>query len=254
MSTHQTIPTDAISRGEAIYGHASASNNGNGHHDPAGPACIRVVVADDHIMVRQGLCGLLNATEGIEVVGEASNGSDAADLVNKLLPDVVVLDVRMTGLNGADAAMRIQKDNPSVGILAISAHEEVASVGGMFRAGARGYVLKDTAVSEILRAVRLVAGGGFHVCPRVMQILIECYVLGQGESESWMWSVLTTREREVAQLLSEGLSTRHIAKQLHVSVKTIDTHRHQVLKKLDLRGIADLTRLALREGLTTLET
>ena len=214
---------------------------------------IRVLIADDHAMVRQGLCGLLGSAEGIEVVGDVGDGTEAVKLAERLQPDVAIIDVRMSGLNGADAAERIQKSCPNVGVLAISAYGDATTVGGMLKAGARGYVLKDTAVPEILRAVRQVAMGHFYICPRVMQVVIECYVLGQGETVSWVWSALTSREREVAQLLSEGLSTRHIAKRLHVSVKTVDTHRYQVLKKLDLRGIADLTRMALRDGLTTLE-
>jgi len=215
---------------------------------------ITVLVADDHAMVRQGMSSLLDNTDGIRVTGEAGDGNEAIERVAKLKPDVALIDVRMSVLNGVDATARIVEASPKTGVLAMSAHNEPTSIESMFRAGARGYLVKDTSVENMLSAIHAVARGETYLCPQSASRVIDSFVLGDGTMQSQLLSVLTPREREVAQLLSEGHSTRSISENLHVSIKTIDTHRYQILKKLDLRGIADLTRLALKEGLSTLET
>lgn len=214
---------------------------------------ISVLIADDHTMVRQGLNSLLSSSEGFEVVGEAEDGREAVEIAEKRQPAVALIDVRMTGFNGVDATKQILAVSPQTHVLAISAHDDPSAIESMFQAGARGYILKDTPVNEMLLAIRSVSQGEYYLCKPIIQCVIESLVLNEGDKTSRMFSVLTPREREVAQLLSEGLSTRLIAKRLNLSVKTIDTHRYQVLKKLDLRGIADLTRLALREGLSSLD-
>lgn len=236
----------------------AASNGVNGHAPPEAEAAapvqmIHVLIADDHTMVRQGMRSLLSSTEGFKVVGEAEDGREAVEQAAHLQPDVALIDVRMSGYNGVDATKQIVTASPRTRVLAISAHGDAVAIESMLQAGARGYILKDTPVKEMLTAIRSVAGGEYFLCRPIMRCVIESLVLNETEKESRMFSVLTPREREVAQLLSEGLSTRLIAKRLSLSVKTIDTHRYQVLKKLDLRGIADLTRLALREGLSSLD-
>lgn len=214
---------------------------------------IRVLIADDHAMVRQGLSSLLRGAGGFDVVAEVSDGSEAVELCARLEPSVALIDVRMPLLNGIDATSRITSGSMKTNVLGISAQDDVSAIEGMIKAGALGYILKDALVDEMLQAIRRVAHGEYYLGTRITRQVIDKFVLRQDESQASMLSVLTPREREVAQLLSEGYSTRHIAKRLFVSVKTVDTHRYQVLKKLDLRGIADLTRLALREGLSSLD-
>lgn len=215
---------------------------------------VRVLIADDHAMVRQGLSSLLQGSAGFEVVAEVENGAQAEEVVAELKPDVALVDVRMTVLNGVDATARIIAVSPTTHVLGISAHDEASSIEGMLKAGARGYILKDASVDEMLDAIRRVARGEYYLGVRIIRQVVDQFILGDSQGQASRLSVLTPREREVAQLLSEGYSTRHIANRLFVSIKTIDTHRYQILKKLDLRGIADLTRLALREGLSSLDS
>lgn len=214
---------------------------------------ISVVIGDDHAMIRQGLSSLLRNAQGFEVVALAGDGAKAVAVCEAKKPDVALIDVRMSLLNGIDATARITAASPGTAVLAISAHADANMIHDIFKAGALGYILKDASVDEMLEAIRRVANGQYYLGAQITSKVIDHFVLGENESRAGMMSVLTPREREVAQLLSEGYSTRHIAKRLFVSVKTVDTHRYQVLKKLDLRGIADLTRLALREGLSSLD-
>jgi DNA-binding NarL/FixJ family response regulator len=214
---------------------------------------IRVLIADDHAMVREGLSSLLRNSGGFDVVAEVCDGAEAVTACEDISPQVALIDVRMTVLNGVDATARIVAAAPNTRVLAISAHDDASAIESMLKAGARGYILKDASVDEMLTAIRRVALGEYYLGAKIMHQVVDKFILGEYQNEAGMLSVLTPREREVAQLLSEGYSNRHIAKRLFVSVKTIDTHRYQVLKKLDLRGIADLTRLALREGLSSLD-
>lgn len=257
LSSHLKNPKFAKARPRTQAGSVVLSQPIDMPGDHVGTAvavdAIRVLIADDHTMVRQGMKSLLQSSEGFEVVGEAEDGREAVARAEKLLPDVALIDVRMTGFNGIDATRELLAVSPETNVLAISAHDDAGAIESMFQAGARGYILKDTPVREMLNAISSVANGEYYLCKPILGRVIESLVLNETERESRMFSVLTPREREVAQLLSEGLSTRQIAKRLSLSVKTIDTHRYQVLKKLNLRGIADLTRLALREGLSSLD-
>lgn len=214
---------------------------------------ISVLVADDHMMVREGLSSVLRNTGRFDVLAEVSDGAEAVSVCEELKPRVALIDVRMSMLNGIDATARIAAVSPETNVLAISAHDDPAAIESMLKAGAKGYILKDSSIEEMLKAVRCVAKGEYYLGAKIMHQVVDKFILGEGSGQAGTLSVLTPREREVAQLLSEGFSTRHIAKRLFVSVKTVDTHRYQVLKKLDLRGIADLTRLALREGLSSLD-
>jgi DNA-binding NarL/FixJ family response regulator len=214
----------------------------------------RVVLIDDHKMMREGLRALLGEAPDIEVVGEASNGRGAIELVRTVSPDVVVMDVGMPELNGVDATRRICADNPRVKVVALSTHRDKRYVHHMLEAGASGYVLKIGAHDELLRAVRAAALGRTYLSPEIAGLVVERSTgadPGRGVSA---YSLLGAREREVLQLVSEGKTSGETAKQMNISIKTVETHRRNIAQKLGLHGTAELTKYAIREGLTSLET
>lgn len=214
---------------------------------------LRIILADDHQLLRQGLRALLEDEADLEVVGEAENGHEAVRLSKQLRPDLVVMDVGMPQLNGMEATRQILADNPEVRVLALSMHRDRRFAAGMLQAGAAGYLLKDAALEELVRAIRTVAAGKTYLSPAITEVVMEDYVQRLGAVEGGAFSVLSAREREVLQALAEGKSTREIAAALHVSVKTIETHRQQIMNKLDIHSVAELTKYAVREGLTSLE-
>ena len=217
---------------------------------------LRIVLVDDHKLLREGLKSLLEDEADLEVVGEAEDGHECVSLVKRLQPDLVVMDVGMPGLNGMDATRQVLADNPGVKILALSMHTDKRFASGMLQAGASGYLLKDAAYDELIRALRTVAAGKTYLSPAITEVVVEDYVqrLGGGEGEAGgAFSVLSAREREVLQAMAEGRSTREIAADLHVSVKTVESHRMTIMNKLDIRSVAELTKYAVREGLTSLE-
>ncbi len=213
----------------------------------------RVLLADDHKILRQGLRTLLEQEEDIHVVGEADNGRSSVKLAGKLSPDVIIMDVAMPDLNGIDATRRITEAEPKARVLALSMHSDGRYVKGMLQAGARGYILKDCAAEELTRAIRIVMAGQIYVSPGVTGAIVDDYVRQLSATPVDQTATLTRREREVLQLLAEGGSTANIASELHVSVKTIETHRKHIMDKLGLRSIAELTKYAIREGITTLD-
>ena len=212
----------------------------------------RVLLADDHKILRQGLRTLLEQEEDMHVVGEADNGRASVKLASELAPDVVIMDVAMPDLNGIDATRRITEAEPHTRVLALSMHSDGRYVKGMLQAGARGYILKDCAAEELTHAIRTVMADQVYVSPGVTGTIVHDYVR-QLSATADEPSTLSQREREVLQLLAEGGSTSHIAAELHLSVKTIETHRKHIMDKLGLRSIAELTKYAIREGLTTLD-
>jgi two-component system response regulator NreC len=213
----------------------------------------RIVLADDHRLMREGLKTLIAGESDLEVVGEAEDGRTAVSLALDLEPDLVIMDVAMPGLNGIEATRQILKQVPKVRIIALSMHSDRRFVGEMLKVGASGYLLKDGAFDELVRAIRAVLGGQTYLNPRVASIVIEHHVRRPRAETSSVWSVLTSREREVLQLLSEGKTSKQIAAQLHISAKTVESHRRQITDKLGLRSVAELTKYAIREGLTSLE-
>ena len=213
---------------------------------------IRVLLADDHRIVRDGLHALLEAEKDLEIVGEAEEGRTAVLLAAKTKPDVVIMDIGMPDLNGMEATRQIMEAVPDVKVIALSMHSDRRFIEGMFKAGAAGYLLKDAAFEELARAVRTVVSGRPYLCPTIAATVIDGYVSPAGSRDSAR-SVLTPREREVLQLLAEGNSTKQIALSLEVSVKTVETYRSRLMEKLDLRSVAELTKYAVREGLTFLE-
>jgi len=213
----------------------------------------RVLLVDDHKILRQGLRTLLEQENGIQVVGEANNGRTSVKLADELAPDVVIMDVAMPDLNGIDATRRITEAEPNTRVLALSMHSDGRYVKGMLQAGARGYILKDCAAEELTRAIRTVMAGQVYVSPGVTGTIVNDYLRQLSETKVGETAVLTHREREVLQLLAEGGSTAHIAAELCLSVKTIETHRKRIMDKLSLRSIAELTKYAIREGITALD-
>lgn len=205
---------------------------------------IRILLVDDHHLVRSGLRSLLERIDGCEVVAEAGNGRDACRLAREHVPDVVLLDVSMPELNGIDAARRILADVPQTRVLMLSMHDDEGYVREAVRAGASGYVLKDASDAELERAIRAVMRGETHLGAVAAQRLMSAVARGREDP-----AALTPRQREVLQLIAEGRGTREIAERLHLSVKTVEAHRAALMQRLDIRDVAGLVRYALREGL-----
>jgi two-component system, NarL family, response regulator NreC len=213
---------------------------------------IRILIADNHTLFLQGLRGLVEQEAGFEVVGEASDGREAVERTRELLPDVVLMDVVMPGLNGFDATRMIRDEVPATRVLALSMHVDKRYVLGMLDAGAAGYVPKDASFEEVARAIRAVAAGQGYLAPSIAGVVVEGYARRTVASPSTS-QALSQREREVLQLLAEGATAREIGRRLHISVKTVETHRRNLLAKLELDTVADLVRYAIREGITSLD-
>ncbi len=213
----------------------------------------RVLLVDDHKILREGLRTLLEREDDIQIIGEADNGRASVKLASELAPDVVIMDLAMPDLNGIDATRRITETEPKARVLALSMHSDGRYVRGMLQAGARGYILKDCAAEELTRAIRTVMADQVYVSPGVTGTIVNDYVRQMSASPDSETATLTHREREVLQMLAEGGSTAHIASELHLSVKTVETHRKRIMDKLGLRSIAELTKYAIREGITALD-
>jgi two-component system NarL family response regulator len=208
---------------------------------------------DDHQMLRDGLRSLLASEDDIEIVGEAGDGLAAIEMVQTLVPDVIVMDIGMKGLNGIEATGQIKAENPDVKVIALSAYSDKRYVLSMLDAGASGYVLKASAVDEIRRAVRAVMEGNHYLSPDIAGVLVEARSGGPYESGASAYSILGSRERQILQLLAEGHSSPKIAQRLHIATSTVETHRRNLMRKIDVHSIAELTKYAVREGLTSLE-
>jgi DNA-binding NarL/FixJ family response regulator len=214
---------------------------------------IRVLLADDHNIVREGLRSLLEKEPDIDIVAMADNGRTAVQLAAELKPDVAVLDIAMPEMNGIEATRRISRDDPQVKVLALSMHSARRFVTEALSAGAKGYLLKDCAAEELVRAIRTVAANETYLSPKVAGLIIKDYLKHSPETRLSDNSCLTNREREILQLIAEGESTKETAFKIGVSIKTVETHRQQIMKKLNLHSVAELTRYAIREGLTPLD-
>lgn len=213
---------------------------------------VRIVIADDHRIVREGLRHLLEKRTDFKVVGEAPDGESAVRLARELSPDIVIVDISMPGLNGIEATRRILAERPEIRVLALSMHSDRRFVIETLKAGASGYILKDSAFDELARAIEVVMARGAFLSPAITEMVVRDYVAQSGRDDDAAFSVLTPREREVLQLMAEGEPTRAIAVHLAVSVKTVETYRQQIMEKLDLHSVAELTKYAVREGLTEL--
>lgn len=221
---------------------------------------MKILLADDHRMMRDGLRSILEK-EGMEVVGEASNGREAVALWEELRPDIIVMDISMPELNGIDATRRLIAESPGAKIIGLSMNADRSYVVAMLTAGASAYLVKSSASEELIRAITEVASGRKYVSPAITGVVLESLTESLAAAptsktaglERPAVKALSLREREVLQLIAEGASSKEIAARLDVSSATIDTHRRQIMDKLGIRSIAELTKYAVREGITTLE-
>ncbi len=215
---------------------------------------IKIVLADDHQIVRHGLRNLLETELDMKVVAEADNGRAVLRPVKELSPDVVIMDIAMPGLNGIEATRQILAECPGVKVIALSMHSDSLFVLNMLKAGASGYLLKDCALEELIKAIRTVVDQKTYLSPGISDVVIKDFVSGWSNAAApGAFSVLTAREREVLQLMAEGKSTNQIADCLCVSVKTVETHRKQIMNKSGIHSVAELTKYAIRQGLTSLD-
>ena len=206
---------------------------------------IRILLADDHAVVRQGFKMILSAQPDMEIVGEAGNGREALELAAKLQPDVVVMDVAMPELNGIEATRRMAENAPHARVLALSMHKDSVYVREILRAGARGYLLKDSVAADLVSAVRAIAAGEGYLSPAVSDAVLDDY----RRHVTNPIDLLTSREREVLQMLAEGKTNKEIAGILNLSVYTVDAHRGRIMEKLNVHSINELVRFAVRNGL-----
>ncbi len=211
-----------------------------------------VLLVDDHKIFRDGLRTLIEK-EGMEVVGEAENGRKTLKLVEKLLPNVIIMDVSMPDMNGIEATRKIISSFPEIKVIALSMHSDRRFVLGMLEAGAAGYLLKDCAFGELASAIKQVLTGNKYLSPKIADVVVKGYLNKSNESFVSGGSILTSREREVLQLIAEGLTAKEIADHVFLSVKTVETHRRNIMQKLNMRSTVDLTKYAIREGLTSLD-
>lgn len=210
----------------------------------------RILLADDHKLMRSGLKALIEQQPDLTVVGEADDGRQAVALAASLKPDLLVMDIGMPNLNGIEAARQITQANPGTAIVILSMHSDESYVLRALKAGAKGYLLKDSAESDLIRAVHAVAGGKSFFSPAVSKVLLDDYVrkLQRSGAED-AYDLLTPREREILQLIAEGKSNKDVANLLNLSVYTVETHRSNIMEKLNLRGIPELILYAVRKGI-----
>ncbi len=214
---------------------------------------ICVLLADDHTLIRAGIRGLLQGLDGVDVVGEAGDGHEALRLAQSLHPDIVLLDIGMPGLNGLEVAARLTKLDPRMRVVILSMHTSEEYVLQALRAGAAGYLLKGSAVAELELAIRAVARGDIYLSPAVSRSVVDEYVR-RTSGEADPLAALTPRQREVLQLVAEGHSSKDIAQQLGLSYRTIETHRNQLMKRLDIHDLTGLVRFAVRVGIVENES
>ncbi len=214
---------------------------------------IKIVLADNHKLMRDGLKALLEKHTDMEVIAEAADGRELLRLIGKLAPDVAVVDVVMPNLNGIEAVRQITAQFPEVKVVALSMHLNKQFVVGMLRAGASAYLVKDCAFGELHQAISAVVANHTYLSPRISDTVVEQFLCNSSSSTDHHGpSALTPREREILQLLAEGKDTNQLAAQLHVSVKTVGTHRQHIMSKLKIHSLAELTKYAIREGITSL--
>lgn len=213
---------------------------------------IKILLVDDHTVLREGLKALLNSENDLHVVGGAGSGRDALQMVDTLKPDVVVTDISMPGLNGIETTRQLRSLHETLKIIILSMHEDQAYVSEALQAGANGYVVKHADASEVIHAIKAVMAGGAYLSPVISKDLIDDYLTQTASSVPA--HQLTTREREVAQLIAEGQSTREISRQLTISVKTVETHRANIIRKLNAKSTADIVKYAIKKHWISLES
>ena len=214
---------------------------------------MRILIVDDHGIVREGLKSLLQNQPDMEVVGEGEEGQVAVDLAEQLSPDMVIMDMSMPNLNGIEATHLILKQNPNIKVVILSMHSDRHIVKEILEAGASAYVLKSNLFDEMLRALETVAQGGRYLSPKITDVVVDDYVGKSTQDESAKTPKLSSRDRQIVQLVAEGKTIKEIARILHISPKTADSNRRQIMNKLGFSSVAELTKYAIREGLTSLE-
>lgn len=214
---------------------------------------IRIILADDHKIVREGIKALIEKKPGFEVIAEADNGRTTIQLTIELSPDAVIMDIAMPDMNGIEATREIIEKVPDVKIIALSMHSDIRFVVEMLKAGASGYLLKDCASEQLVNCIRTVTKNRTYLSPDIADSVIKDYSRLLSKENLSVFSLLTNREREALQLLAEGKTTKEIANRLKISAKTVETYRQNIMNKLDIHSIAELTKYAIREGLTSLE-
>ena len=215
---------------------------------------LRILLADDHKIMIEGLRALLEKQPDMEVVADAEDGQTAVQVAQKLKPDVAIVDITLPALNGIEVTRIISVLVPGIKVIGFSMHSSRRYVIEMLKAGALGYILKECAFEELVQAIRAVVANRTYLSPKIADIVIKEYVGLFPKTEFSVYSILTSRERQVLQLLAEGKTTKKIASRLYVSTKTIETHRQRTMDKLNIYTVAELTKYAIREGLTSLET
>ncbi len=213
---------------------------------------IKIIVADDHTLMREALCSKLDTRSELEIIAQADNGREAIGLCQKHIPDVIVMDVSMPGLNGIEATRRIHNNNPNIKIIALSMHSEQKFVVDMLKAGAAGYLNKACRFEELVEAIKIIMSGEIYLDRSIGTKVVRDYLCTKSQNEDGSEN-LTGREREVLQLIAEGKSSKGIAYSLKISENTIVSHRQKIMNKLNIRSIAELTKYAIREGITPLE-
>jgi DNA-binding NarL/FixJ family response regulator len=213
---------------------------------------VRIILVDDHKMVRDGLRCLLAQENDLEVVAEAENGNTAVLLCARHAPQLVIMDIAMPSLNGIEATRQIIAHDPHCKVIALSSHADRRFIAQVLKAGASGYLLKESAFEELASAIRAVLNNKTYLSPAVSEIVVDDYLQLLERADGSAFTLLSPREREVLQLLAEGTSTSQIADRLCLSVKTVETHRQHIMEKLNLHSVAELTKYAIREGLTSL--
>jgi len=214
---------------------------------------IKILLVDDHEIVRYGLRSLIEEQPDMEVVGDAENGRTAVDLAHQLKPDVVIMDISMPDMNGFEATRRIRKKNPNTKIIVLSMHHKRQFVIDMLKAGVSGYILKTKVHDDLIRAVKAAVANEVYLSSKITGVVANDYVSNLPASAQLASAVLTPREREVLQLISEGKSTKESALHLNISIKTVESTRRQIMQKLDIHNVADLTKYAIKEGITSLD-
>jgi DNA-binding NarL/FixJ family response regulator len=214
---------------------------------------LEVFIAEDHTLVRSGIRALLDAAPDLKVVGEAANGRQAVEMIRALRPGLVLMDVAMPELNGIEAARQVIAENAATKIVMLSMHEDRHYVFESLKAGATGYVLKSAAFQDLIAAISTVMSGKNYISPALSDTVMNDYIRrAQGDEKDTELGRLSGREREVLQLIAEGNSSAEVAEVLHISVRTVDTHRHNIMNKLEIHSIAGLTKFAIRHGLCVL--
>jgi two-component system, NarL family, response regulator NreC len=213
---------------------------------------IRVLLAEDHHIIRQGIRSLLEKEIGIQVVGEAEDGRETVRMAGELKPDVVLMDVSMPNLNGVEAARKINEIDQDIKVIALSVHSDDQYVSGMLTAGASGYLLKDCVLEELVKAIESVANGHMYLSASIAKGIVQEYKSLKSRETRSVFATLTSREREILQLIAESKSMKQIAAELFISEKTVATHRQHIMDKLGVGSVPDLVKYAIREGMITL--